>query len=476
MKSSWNLFLTLLTIALIISFFLILSNVGIFHQKIPGSFEYVRKGEDLLNKSRFAEAVKYFERAYESSPENEVIKSDLVYAYSVYGKALVDKKKHDEAIDYLSKAFDIMPNTSTTQNLANIYSEKALYKAQRGDIANAEEAYAKARSLASGSDTVSRHLGIMLYNDGVSEYKSGREDIAILCLKESASVYKESQVFELLGDLHYKRARIEEAQYYWNEAKAINPDNEKLSEKLAKAQKEVSLAFREKESTLPHFEIRYRSDLSIDRDLASEILEKAYMDVGKDLGYFPKERTKIFFYSKEDFRNTFNMPYVVNAFYDGSIKMPAPETRLEKEKLSRYIYHEYAHALISAKTNNNCPVWLSEGIALWEEFRQDRSSIEGFFTKMKSLPDISINFLENNFKKSEIDKDRALCYMLSYALVDYILDNWGMEGLQGILGRLAKKQHIMNAIDDQLLLSEKEFEKRWRNHTLHKYFKIRDTS
>jgi hypothetical protein len=164
------------------------------------------------------------------------------------------------------------------------------------------------------------------------------------------------------------------------------------------------------------------------------------------------------------------MPYFVKAFYDGSIKMPAPETYLDKDMLSRYIYHEYVHAIVSAKTNNNCPAWLSEGIAVWEEFNKERLDMRTISRQILKTPDISFKFLDESFRTDEISENKALCYVLSYTLVDFILDAWGLPGLKGVLKRLANKQHIVNAIDDEFLMSESQFEQKWRDYANRKFF------
>jgi hypothetical protein len=45
-----------------------------------------------------------------------------------------------------------------------------------------------------------------------------------------------------------------------------------------------------------------------------------------------------------------------------------------------------------------------------------------------------------------------------------------MPALRGVLKRLADKQHIVNAIDDELLISESDFEKKWRGYVAKKFF------
>ena len=52
-------------------------------------------------------------------------------------------------------------------------------------------------------------------------------------------------------------------------------------------------------------------------------------------------------------------------------------------------------------------------------------------------------------------------YIMSYTVVRFIMDRWGIASLREVLKNLSGGQHLMNAIDDALLLSEKEFEARW---------------
>ena len=64
-----------------------------------------------------------------------------------------------------------------------------------------------------------------------------------------------------------------------------------------------------------------------------------------------------------------------------------------------------------------------------------------------------------------------MTYLLAYTAVEYMIDNWGMKGLNAVLKRIAEGQHAVNAIDDEFLLSEKEFQSRWKNFVMEKYIK-----
>jgi len=160
---------------------------------------------------------------------------------------------------------------------------------------------------------------------------------------------------------------------------------------------------------------------------------------------------------------------MVRAFYDGNIRMPAPDERLAHKEFSRHIYHEYTHALLSAKTMNNCPVWFSEGIAMWEEFSKNGYNFKELPVDARKVDGITLDALDKEFDENDIGPNRATFYILSYTVVAYIIDNWGLAGLQEILKRLADGQHVANAIDDEFLLSEKEFERRWKVYVKAKY-------
>ncbi len=458
-----NLFIFILVIAVIALIIAIKINPAFFTLKSLGSFEYIRTGEELLNKGKYREAIDRFEKAYEASPENETVKSDLVYAYSRYGTILAESEKYDEAIDYMTKACDITQNAYTMQNLAIIYSKRALLEARKSDWIKAVEDLTNARLAASDSNNANKNLGLFLFNNALDEFKSGNDKAAILFLKEASLAYDDSRILEFLGDVYYKRTELEKASFYWNKSKGLNSQNGELDEKLAKLKKEIEISKKEEAVRLPHFEIRYEKDLPIDLQLTNEALEKAYVDVGKDLAYYPKSKTTVFFYSQGTFKDIFKLPNIIGAFYDGNIRMPFSKNILDRLEFIHYIYHEYAHAVVSAKTNNNCPAWLSEGIAVWEEYRGQDLILQGLLSKLVPGFDLSIHSLDEAFKaKGDYDKDMRPYYLLAYTVVKYIVDDWGIEDLRAILVRMAGGQHVMNAIDDEFLLSEKEFDKRWK--------------
>lgn len=467
-----NIILTASLFAALILILLCKTNPGIFTAKAKGSFEYVRQGEALLDKGRYKDAIAEFEKAFEASGENKDIASYLVWAYSKYAMVLADSNDYNSAIDHLARAYNVKADKDTAQNLAIMHSKKALAELGKGSFPRAIEEYALAREIASDFTGASKSLGISIFNDAVGEYKASREKQALLLLKESALACENSRVYEFTGDIYYKRTELEKALFYWDEAKRLEPENKSLAEKLEKVKKEMALELAQEKEMLAHFEIRYDKSLPVDIRLVSRILDKAYNEVGRDLKYFPAKETAVFLYSESDFRRIFKLPSVIRAFYDGNIRMPFPENNPDAKGLEHYLFHEYTHAVVSAVTNNNCPVWFGEGLAMWEEYRGDDSLIRELLPKAMSGIELSMASLSEAFKAGAMERDLRPYYLLSYTAVKYIIEKWGLDGLRDILKRLAGGQHVVNAIDDEFLLSEKEFNKRWGEYVRENHLQV----
>jgi len=435
-----------------------------------GSFEYVRKAENLLDKGSFKESLRYLEKAYAASPENSTIILELANTYSEYAACLAESGDYDRAIRCLIRARSIKADSKTAQDLAIMYSKKAISEMRGNDPGGAMTDFENARGAAASSAIASKNLSVSLFNDAVADFKSGKDGLAVIFLKESSLAYKDSAALELLGDIYYRKADFEKARFYFGKALAFDTQRKETRVRLQKVTKELALARREESKQFPHFELRYDKELPVDADFMKKLLERCYSDVGGDLKYFPDSKTVVFFYSADDFKNIFKLSPSIRAFYDGNIRIPLPGKTLSREELSNYIYHEYTHAAVSAKTNNNCPAWLSEGLAMWEEYKNKDADMADVFSRHINDAQISLGSLYTAFNvTAENEKELSAHYLLAYSVVRYIVDNWGIEDLRNLLVRMGNGQHILNAIDDEFLLSEKEFEKRWKNYVIKKY-------
>lgn len=453
---------------------LVLAKNGYIFPRRAGSFEYVRKGEALLEKGDFAAAVRFFEKAHEESPQNKAIAEDLVYAYAKYGSQFADKGKYGDAVSYMLKARHVIESVYTMQNLALTYARKAIAEALREEWRDALESFENARLAAEDSAHVSKNLGISLHNDAVAQFKAGRERLALILLKQAALINDDSHIYAFLGDIYYKLADMDKAVFYYSKALALAPDDNDIAERCRKVSREIELSRQAPVGSIPHFDVLADEAVPFDAPFVSGVLEKAYHDVGSDLGYFPPSRTVVRFYEKNNFSRIFEMPALVRAFYDGTIRIPMPQTALDRKELASHLYHEYTHAVLSAVTNNSCPPWLGEGIAVWEEVRWTRQGANiAIADKALSGRDVSIQALSDAFRDKPAEKaDAQLYYILAYTLVDYITRTWGLGGLRDALRRIGDGRHAVNAIDEEFMVSEKRFDALWNEFLRARYVRV----
>ncbi|MCX5679698.1 MAG: hypothetical protein NTZ95_03460 [Candidatus Omnitrophica bacterium] len=430
-----------------------------------GSFEYVRKGDDLLDEGDFKGSIKYFEKAYDASPENSVIAAKLRNAYFDYATHLAESEDYDKSIGCLNRAYTIMPGPRSAGKLALIYAKKANTAIRAGKGTEARSDFDSALEAASPYAASSRNLGIFLFNEAIKYYKSGKDEAAIVLLKESSLAYKNASAFELLGDIYYNKMELKRARFYFGKGFLLNPQNSGIRSKLKKSILDLRLAQNRGSEESPHYDISYDKSLPVNTQIVKGMLERCYFDVGSDLKYFPASKTIVIFYSQDDFDKIFMMSRGTRAIYDGNIRIPLPEESISERELAEYVCHEYTHAIISAKTANNCPAWFSEGLAVWEAHKYAGGPLPMERAWLPGSERFTIHSLYAGFNhKDESEENIRGDYALAYGVVRFIIDNWGMAGISGLLDRVKSGKHFTNAIDEEFLISEKEFERRWKNY------------
>jgi len=431
-----------------------------------GSFEYVRKGDVLLGEGNFKGSIKYFEKAYDASPENTVIAAKLRNAYFDYATNLAEAGDCDRSAVCLKRAYTVMPGPRSAGKLALVYAEKASTAIRAGKNEEARSNFDSALEAASPYASSSRNLGIFLFNEAIKYYKLGKDETAIVLLKESSLAYKNAAAFELLGDIYYNKMELKRARFYFGKGFLLDPENHDIRGKLKKSIIDLRSAQNRESEESPHFDIRYDKSLPVNTQIVKGLLERCYSDVGKDLKYFPDTKTVIVFYSQDDFDKIFTMSSGTRAIYDGNIRIPLPGGMIPERELAEYVCHEYTHAIISAKTSNNGPVWLSEGLAVLEAHKFAGGPLPTGKTWLPDGTKFTISALYAGFnRKDESEEKIRGDYALAYSAVRFIIDSWGMAGISGILDHIKAGKHFTNAIDEEFLISEKEFERRWKNYS-----------
>lgn len=152
----------------------------------------MKLGSIYYSKKKYAKAQKYFRKAHELEPENDVYKQYFeatVVAYnSKKGKELIDAKKYEEAIPVYKELYDMDPrNYEVVVQLANLYYLRGSY----------EEA-----------------ISFLLKHERIKE--------------------NPLELYQLLGMSYGRQKEYEKALQYYKEAIRINPKDATIYYKIAK--------------------------------------------------------------------------------------------------------------------------------------------------------------------------------------------------------------------------------------------------
>ncbi|MCK4649461.1 hypothetical protein KAT51_08050, partial [bacterium] len=220
--------------------------------------------------------------------------------------------------------------------------------------------------------------------DGIAYMKEGKYEEAIEEFKESVEeIEEEYDVFgdkeareELVGVYHWlataytKNNMPQKAKKTYQRILEISPFDVKASKQLDRMKREERIESKLLKKESAHFILKFEGTEEKEYEAPEilETLEKAYKKVGSDLNYYPETKTTVIIYSsKKEFRYVTYTQSWVGGLYDGKIRIPLSIELDEAEHFKRTLVHEYTHHVIHGKTKDNCPSWLHEGLAQYED-------------------------------------------------------------------------------------------------------------
>jgi len=431
--------------------------------KKPGAFEFVRKGESLIEKGRYREAAVNFRKAYDLAPSNKEIREYLVYGYTMYADSLEKSGSLDKAISLLEELNADFKNINVVENLAYYFCKKGTENLLNNHLSDGLNDINKGTDLAMQYNRTRKNLSNYLYNTALEAFYKGDHNTIILCLKASYALWARHESLDLLGDLYYREANPETALFYWKKALALYPDDAKIAEKSAAAEKDIAAKADMKYLDLEHFDIALYREYEADILKLKEMLVKIYRDTGADFNYYPEKDVKIIFYSLEDFREIFKQSEAVQGFYDGNIRLPV-NFKADDVQLAALIAHEYTHAVVSILTDKKCPVWLTEALACFEFSRYLPMNIAELTLYIGNGGKIDVRSVDKGFFAMNEPMTVQLSYQAAYTLAAFMIDKWGWDSIRSILKRIKEGRHYSNAIDEEYYISMTTFENLWKEY------------
>ncbi len=200
-----------------------------------------------------------------------------------------------------------------------------------------------------------------------------------------------------------------------------------------------------------NFIIKYTDkDEDVIRDIA-RIFEDSYRVEGLHYGHYPEEKTIVFVYGDQqsmwDYQKVVSGQAVMGLYNMGIIHILSPKAYLNQAQINAKdfevngpILHEYVHKIIDDRSGGNVELWLTEGLALYEEYSVDGAEWAEGFTYERYY---TSNELRNGF----MGLDETQGYRQSYDIVKGIIGQYGRESINSLLDELKNG----NTLDDAFL-------------------------
>lgn len=208
-----------------------------------------------------------------------------------------------------------------------------------------------------------------------------------------------------------------------------------------------------------HFVLRYEAEESLYADMILEGSEQFYEMLAPKYNMNKKTKTPVVVYSsREKLNASFGWPASESAmgvYWAGAIRVLSPSLWTGGEDLAEVkeifissgpMAHEITHLAVDYVSGGNCPRWLTEGMAQYEEYE-----LTGFrFGGEELLREREFYSLESMDSNFDSLPDQALAYWQSLLAVEYIISEYGQDSLFAILEQLNRGYPINSALENTL--------------------------
>jgi hypothetical protein len=189
-----------------------------------------------------------------------------------------------------------------------------------------------------------------------------------------------------------------------------------------------------------HFTIKYRpEDENIIRDTAN-MFEESYDTAVDEFGYESQEKTVIILYKDQNefwsYQRAIQGQAVMGLYNMGTIHVLSPNAYKNQEQGSMEFFkkngpvlHEYTHKVVDELTDGNIELWLTEGLALYEEYK-----ING--TEWAPGYEYERYFISQEIREGFMNADEVQSYRQSFDMIRYLIDSYGMEKMKLLMQEL----------------------------------------
>jgi tetratricopeptide (TPR) repeat protein len=202
-----------------------------------------------------------------------------------------------------------------------------------------------------------------------------------------------------------------------------------------------------------------------------DLLERAKRNLSRKYGLDPSRQTIVeIFPEQKDFAvRTFGMPGgegFLGVCFGSVITANSPASPAAQSiNWESVLWHEFCHVITLTLTHNRMPRWLSEGISVYEERQANPAWGEQLTPQYREMIRkgelVPVGKLSGAFLAPKTPVHLQFAYYESSLVVEYLVDNYGLDALKKLLSELADGKPINQAIEDTtapLSKVEKDFD------------------
>ncbi len=243
----------------------------------------------------------------------------------------------------------------------------------------------------------------------------------------------------------------------------------------------VTRDFASRESAEGNFIIYYppgKDEVII--DLAGDVLESAYRELGKDFDYYPKEKIRVEILSRPadlaqlsplTEREIETTGTIALCKYN-KLMVVTPRATIFGYPWMDTLVHEYVHFVVSRMSHDEVPIWLHEGLARFQQVRWRRGpdvSLSAtdehlLATALKGGRLITFDEMHPSMAKLPSQEAAALAFAEVYTMVSYIHEKAGYEGIRRIIGLQRGGKSARRAVAEVLGERWTQVERNWKTY------------
>ncbi len=375
---------------------------------------------ELLQQGRYLEGIALLKQSLERVPYDDTIRANLLKSYQVAGRSLLNQQRFTETASLMAEAQEF--------------------------------------------DDLEREFWTMR---GYALLRLKYYDEAEVDLQEALGMGDpDPHILYMLGEIYYLNDRMYEAFDALESAELYAPADKRISEMLEKVRRELAVEKEMEKEYGGNFVITFEGDENA--DLGSdvlEVLEEAYIWLGRQLDHYPDVRVPVILYSQKQFSELTNSPDWAGGLYDGKIRLPVGGiTRLDT-RVRGLLYHEYAHVVLRDMAGRHLPSWLNEGLAEVAEREQDQTPLKVLPMAKEQDKFYPIRSLEGSFRNLS-GLQIVLAYEQSYSFVQYLIDRFGWYEVRNLIIEIGTGIGVEPAFERTIGtfgISLEGLERRWKD-------------